>query len=268
MLYRKLLTFYPQEFREQLAESMEQTFNDLYTEKKQTKGGSFGFVLWMFIETMLGIIREHRLLITKGDGMQTTLRNVGSSGGISVLILLPLMIMEFVNRRNFNEDFPFMLFFVLWLDLFAIILILLPIVLSRWMGNRDMVNPVPMQGNTLLTSPRSAAMISVLLFLVPGIFPLLDSVGWLSQDRLFNGPNPEVAYLPGQILSLSLILFPILAGIVAGGPIIRTLRAGGSLFAHPIHLIIVVVILFLFTTGVVSLIMDQWPCFLGVQFCD
>lgn len=268
MLYRKLLTFYPREFREQLAESMEQTFNDLYMEKKRTKGGLFGFVLWMFIETTLGIIRENRLLITKGDGMQTTLRNVGSSGGISVLLLLPLMIMEFVNRRSFNEDFPFMLFFVLWLNLFAIILILLPIVLGRWTGNRDMVNPVPMQENILLTNPRSAAMISVLLFLVPGVFPLLDSVGWLSQDRLFNGPNPEVAYLPGQILSLGLILFPILAGIIAGGPIIRTLRAGGSLFTHPIHLIIVVVILFLFTVGVVSLIMDQWPCFLGVQFCD
>jgi hypothetical protein len=30
VLYHKLLAFYPQAFREQLGESMAQTFNDLY----------------------------------------------------------------------------------------------------------------------------------------------------------------------------------------------------------------------------------------------
>jgi uncharacterized transporter YbjL len=97
---------------------------------------------------------------------------------------------------------------------------------------------------------------------------LLDSIGWLSLDRLFNGPNPEVAYLPGQILFLSLILFPVAAGIIAGRPIVSTLRAGGGLFAHPLPLVIVVVISFLFAAGLVSLIVDQWPCFLGVPNCD
>ena len=161
-----------------------------------------------------------------------------------------------------------MLFFVLWLNLFAIHLILLPIVRGRRTGNHDMANPVPAQGNTLLTNPKSAAIISVVLFLSPGILPLLDSVGWLSLDRLFNGPNPEVAYLPGQVINLLLISIPIAAGIIAGRPIGSTLRAGGSLFAHPLHLIIVVVISFLFAAGVVSLIVDQWPCFIGVPNCD
>ena len=200
--------------------------------------------------------------------MQTILKTSGSSALISFLLIFPFMIMEVVNRRNFNEDFPFMLFFVLWLNLFAISLILLPIARGRWTGNHDMANPVPTQGNTLLTNPRSAAMISVVLFLLPGVLPLLDTVGWLSLDRLFNGPNPEVAYLPGQIISLSLILFPVAAGIIAGGPIVHTLRVGGSLFAHPINLIIVVVISFLFAAGVVSLMVDQWPCFVGVPNCD
>jgi hypothetical protein len=178
------------------------------------------------------------------------------------------MIMEVVNRRSFNEDFPFMLFFVMWLNLFAISLILLPIVRGRRTGNHDRANPVPAQRNTLLTNPRSAALISVALILSPGILPLLDSVGWLSLDHLFNGPNPEVAYLPGQILSLGLILFPVAAGVVAGGSIVRTLRAGGSLFAHLINLIIVGVILFLFAWGVVGMIVDQWTCFIGVPNCD
>jgi uncharacterized transporter YbjL len=97
---------------------------------------------------------------------------------------------------------------------------------------------------------------------------LLDSVGWLSLDHLFNGPNPEVAYLPGFFISLGLILFPVAAGIIAGRPIVNTMRAGGSLFVHPINLIIVVFILSTFAMGLVNLIIDQWPCFIGVPNCD
>jgi len=267
-LYRKLLVLYPQTFKEQFGESMEQTFQDLWNEKQQTKKELFGFVIWTFVETAIGIFREHLLLISSGGIMQTVLKTIGSPALISLLLILPLMIMEVVNRRNFNEDFPIMLFFVMWLNLLAVSLILLPIVLDRRTGKHDMANPVPAQGNTLLTNPRSTAIISVILFLSPGILPLLDSLGWLSTDRLFNGPNPEVAYLPGMFISLGLILFPIAAGIVAGRPIVSTLRAGGSLFAHPLHLIIVVVISFLFAAGVVSLIIDQWPCFIGVPNCD
>jgi hypothetical protein len=269
ILYKKLLTLYPRNFREELGESMEQTFNDLYNERRRQRDrGMFGPVLWTFIETAIGIFREHLLLISPGDIMQTILKSLGSSALISALLILPFMIMEVVNRRNFNEDFPFMLFFVMWLNLLAISLILLPIMRGRRTSNHNMANPIPTQKNTLLTNPKSAAMISVALFLAPGILPLLNSVGWLSLDRLFNGPNPEVAYLPGQIMSLALILFPIAAGVIAGRPIVSSLRAGGSLFAHPINLIIAVVISVLFAAGVVSLIVDQWPCFMGVPNCD
>lgn len=268
-LYRKLLSLYPRAFRERLGESMQQTFDDLYHERKrQTEQGVFGFVLWMFLETAIGIFKERLLLITEGDIMQTTFRTLGSSALIGFVLILPLMIMEVVNRRNFNEDFPFVLFFVLWLNPFAISLILLPIIQGRRTRNHNTAKPVPTQGNTLLTNPWSAAMISVALILSPGLLPLLDSVGWLSLDRLFNGPNPEVAYLPGQIIALGLILFPVAAGIIAGGPIVNTLRAGGSLFAHPLHLIIVVVILFPFAVGVVGMVVDQWPCFIGIPNCD
>ena len=267
-LYRKLLVLYPQTFKEQLGESMEQTFRDLWNEKQQTKKELFGFVLWTFIETAIGIFREHLLFISSGGIMQTILKTIGSPALISLLLILPLMIMEVVNRRNFNEDFPFFLFFVMWLNLCAISLILLPIVLGRRTGNQDIANPVPTQGDTLLTNPRSAAIISVILFLSPGILPLLNSLGWLSMDRLFNGPNPEVTYLPGMFMSLGLTLFPIAAGIVAGRPIVHTLRTGGSVFAHPINLIIVVFISSIFAIGFVSFIIDQWPCFIGVPNCD
>jgi hypothetical protein len=269
-LYRNLLTLYPRTFQEQLAESMEQTFHDLWNEKRQTRKELIGFVLRTFTETATGIFREHLLLISPGDIMQSIMKTIGTSALTSFLFILPFMIMEVVNRRNFDEDFPSVLFFVMWFNLFAISLILLPIVRGRQMANHDVGNPVPTQGNTLLTNPKSAAIISVVLILSPFLLSWLDSLSWvpLDLDRLFNGPNPEVAYPPGQILALAFFGIPMAAGIIACGPIVRTLRAGGSLFAHPIHLIVVTLILSIFVFGFANLLIDQWPCFIGVPNCD
>ena len=269
-LYRKLLTLYPKTFREELGESMEQTFNDLCNEKRQTKRELLGFVLWTFTETAIGIFREHLLLISPGKIMQTTFKILGSSVLLSFLLILPFMIMEVVNRRSFNEDFPAMLFLVMWLNLFAVSVILLPILRGRRTGNLDRANPIPIQRNTVFTNPRSAAIISVVLILSPVILSWLDSLSWvpLDLDRLFNGPNPEVAYPAGQIIALGLFAIPVAAGIIAGGPIVSTLRVGGSLFAHPIHLLIVAFILSIFAIGFTTLLIDQWPCFIGVPKCD
>lgn len=200
--------------------------------------------------------------------MKHIFTNLRSPAITSLLLALPFAVLELVNRRNFNEDFPFMLFFVLWLNMFAISLILLPIVQAKWTSNHDMANPIPTQKNTLITNPRSALMIGIVLILFIVILSFLASLGWEPLDRLLNGPNPEQLYVPGQIIALALISIPVAAGIIAGGPIVRTLRTGGSLFAHPLHLIIVVVISFLFAAGLAGLIVDQWPCFIGVQFCD
>jgi len=102
-LYRKLLAFYPSGFREQLGVSMEQTFNDLCNERKHKSDQSyFGFVLRMFIETAMEITREHILLITQGDPMKNTLTNLRSPALISLILVLPFMILELVNRRIFN----------------------------------------------------------------------------------------------------------------------------------------------------------------------
>ena len=267
-LYKKLLTFYPRNFREQLGESMEQTFRDLWNEKRQTKKELFGFILWTFIETIIGIFREHLLLISPGDIMRLIFANLGSSALISFLLILPFMIMEVVNRRNFNKDFPFMLFFLLWFNLFAISLILLPIVQARRIGNHDMAHPFPTQGNTLLTNPKSAAMISIALILSFAIVALLDYLRWAPLDYLINGPNPEQPYVPGLFIALVLFSIPVAAGFIARGPIVNTLRVGGSLFAHPINLIIVIVILASLAWSWGSWTIDQWPCFMGVPNCD
>jgi catechol 2,3-dioxygenase-like lactoylglutathione lyase family enzyme len=59
MVYKKMIRLYPYEFREQLGESMEQTFRDLCDEYQRRSGkGWIGFVLWIFIETAVGVLKE------------------------------------------------------------------------------------------------------------------------------------------------------------------------------------------------------------------
>ena len=213
-------------------------------------------------------IYNSQFIILEGDILQTILKTGGASALISFFLTLPFMIMEFVNRRDLNEDFPFALFFVLWLNLFAVSLILLPIGQGKWAGKRDGANSLSTQEGTLLTKPKPAALISLTLLLFILFLAILTSFGWEPLDRLINGPNPEQVYLPGVFISLILIAIPIAAGIIAAQPIVSTVRSGGSLFAHPLLLIIVVTISFFFLTGVVGLLIDQWPCFIGVPRCD
>jgi hypothetical protein len=57
--YRRLLAFYPRRYRERFAQGMEQTFNDLCRERLQAGGRGFtAFLLWIFVETFAGIVRE------------------------------------------------------------------------------------------------------------------------------------------------------------------------------------------------------------------
>ena len=143
ILYNKLLAFYPQAFREQLGESIEQTFNDLCSERKQTPDQSyFSFVLWMFVETAIGISREYILIITHGDYMKNIFTNLRSPVIISFILVIPFMILELVNRRNFNEGFPFPLFGFLWVLPIIFIVTLAPIVQTVRAGNSVMAKPI------------------------------------------------------------------------------------------------------------------------------
>ncbi len=264
-LYRKLLTLYPRAFRERLGESMAQTFNDLCHEHTRESKSLSGFLINAFLETGVGIVYEHFLVFKEMNPMQKALTHFSLSAFVSFLLTVPLLIMEIVNRGNFNEEFPIALFFGIWLNLFAISLILLPILAARWTGTRE-TRPTPAQG--FLQSP---TMISVGLVLALVLVFLLASAVW--EPLQVSGSNAESLQVYGvqvssQFLALVAYLLPAVVGIMAGGPIVNTLLAGGSLFAHRISLIVVVAILFLFVAGVVGILADQWPCFVGVQFCD
>ena len=99
ILYRKLLTLYPRSFREELGEPMEQTFDDLYRERQKARGLP-GFVFWMFVETSVGIIREHALVWAQGDSMKAMLSNPTSAAIVSLILSLPLGLLFII----FNFD--------------------------------------------------------------------------------------------------------------------------------------------------------------------
>jgi hypothetical protein len=143
-LYKKLLNLYPRGFRERLGESMQQTFNDLYKERKQqAEQGLFGFVLWTFIETAIGIIRERVLLIKEMTLMKNALTNLSSSAIISFLLVLPFMILEWATRSNLpRSNLDITGYVTMWLLPMLFILILMPIVRNIRAGKKFMANPI------------------------------------------------------------------------------------------------------------------------------
>lgn len=77
ILYRKLLGFYPREFRKRLGESMEQTFHDLCMESKGQPGRGF-------------------FLLAKGDLMKGILANPTSAAITSFILALPIGLLRLI----------------------------------------------------------------------------------------------------------------------------------------------------------------------------
>ncbi|MDX2042601.1 MAG: hypothetical protein SF097_15375 [Acidobacteriota bacterium] len=69
------------------------------------------------------------------------------------------------------------------------------------------------------------------------------------------------------VLFFGLWLSPALF-FLAATPIVRRLRAGEAILAHPIPLLLRVAFLAFLVLGWVSLLRDQMPCFRGVPNCD
>jgi hypothetical protein len=70
--YAMLLRLYPRPFRKHFAEGMAQTFHDLCREHTDAGRRLFGFALWIFCETLGGIVMENILRLNQLG--KTTLR--------------------------------------------------------------------------------------------------------------------------------------------------------------------------------------------------
>ena len=74
--------------------------------------------------------------------LSRTSDNLKAPAIVSSVLVLPFMILEFVNSRGFHEGFPIVLFVFMWLLPMAFIVILMPILRSLPAGNRTMPSPL------------------------------------------------------------------------------------------------------------------------------
>jgi hypothetical protein len=106
--------------------------------------------------------------------------------------------------------------------------------------------------------PLGAAVLFGLLLIAP--FALME---WLNNPRIQSG---EFSF--PVTLFFGLWLMPTVFFLMAT-PVVRGLRAGEPILAHPFALLLRVVILAFVAIGWVNLLRDQMPCFLGgVPGCD
>ena len=209
--------------------------------------------------------------------MKNILTNFRQPAIIGFLIILPLIILEFtvviIKRLTFDMRDALdalVTFGFLWLGIASILLILIPLVRNlRQAADHRTADAVPARRNTILTNPGSAAIIGFLLAL-----PFLTIIALLLLNiqppfaRSFNNPAPDQPDVIGTLIVLGAFVLAVAGCIIARVPIVRTLQAGGSLFAHPINLVLALVTLSFITMLVVGVVVDQFPCWIGIPNCD
>jgi len=88
--YAMLLRLYPRPFRERFGEGMAQTFHDLCREHRDAGRKLFGFALWIFCETLGGIVMEN---IMRMNQLGKTMLRVAL--GALALLMVPLVASQF-----------------------------------------------------------------------------------------------------------------------------------------------------------------------------
>jgi hypothetical protein len=107
--YAMLLRLYPRLFHDRFGEGMTQTFHDLCRERQNAGRRLFGFVLCIFFETSLGILRENTTQMTQMR--KTVLRVALVALG---LLMVPLVASRVVEGWNWGPGafvFTYALFF-------------------------------------------------------------------------------------------------------------------------------------------------------------
>jgi hypothetical protein len=106
-LYALLLRLYPRSFREQFAEGMTQVFGDLRRERLTAHRGLVGLVVWIYVDTLKGVIVEHA---NRPPKLVSTMLRVAL--GALAFLTVPLVASRVVEGWNWPPK-AFVLLFVL-----------------------------------------------------------------------------------------------------------------------------------------------------------
>jgi hypothetical protein len=248
IFYKRLISLYPQSFRERFGESMEQTFRDVC--KEQAKGKlSLGFVVSTFAETLVSVIKEH---LEGANQMNYWIKTFGISAIFSLLFTsvffsVATFLSDNLDVQTVDNAFSMVDFLRSWLILS---LVFTPIVSglrsSEQISIKDCLFPI------------SAAAIVGLLLIAPFAFM-----------EYWNNPRIQSGEFRFPFMLFFFLWIPPTLIFLGATPIVRAFRAGESVLAQPISLTLRVVFLAILAFGWFSLIRDQMPCFLGgVPGCD
>ena len=189
----------------------------------------------MFIETAMGTIREHVLLLAEGAAMKTIFTNSRLAAVISSILCLPAAIILLFDMMGVSQDFwplPIRPDIVV-----PVAFLLLPVAL--------IVGRAPI---------RVQAMIGF-FFVLP--FLILELA---IRSNLPRSNASIVLFVFLWLLSTAFIAILML--------IVRTLRrAGNNILANPVFLLFSVVFLVSIAWEWGALVIDQMPCFLGGSGC-
>lgn len=95
--YATMLKLYPKPYRERFSKEMEQTFHDLCFEYRSSGKSLERFIIWVFFETLLGIIKENIMYMTMVH------KSILRIAMITICILLvPFIAMQFTTEVNWG----------------------------------------------------------------------------------------------------------------------------------------------------------------------
>jgi len=124
----------------------------------------------------------------------------------------------------------------------------------------------------IISNHKSAAIVGfllamplaiLLLILVSDIEPLKGFFKALTTEA----DGHQISTL-GRILEAGVLLLLPLGFVISLVPVVRNVRAGDGLTANPVNLLIAVALFIFIATLVISFIIDQYPCWIGVPNCD
>jgi hypothetical protein len=252
-LYKRLISLYPQEFRERFGESMEQNFNDICDDQRKLKGRtSLTFMFLTFAETSLGVIEENIHGLKGAYQMNYWIKNFCIAALFSLFSTAAYWslgiwsIPSEVEVWSVKHSLTSQIFFN-WL---VLTLVFTPIVAGLRNGEN-----ISMKGWLF---PFAAAVMFGLVLIAP--FAFMEY--W--NNPVIQSGEFEFPYMLFHALWLPPTIFFLVAT-----PIVRSLRAGESILERPVMLIVRVLFLLFLAAIWAHLVRDQMPCFLGgVPGCD
>lgn len=121
-------------------------------------------------------------------------------------------------------------------------------------------------------SAKAAAIVGFILAMPLAILFLIEMYSIEPLSSFFRGLTTKADGYRlnsfGAVLTIGALLLLPAAFLINFMPIARNLRAGNPITANPVNLLLAGVLAIFIAMLVVTFIVDQYPCWMGVPNCD